>query len=151
MIEEINKQLEKCPETPFDRFDLKIDLRKSGAALREELVKFSDIYGRITQLAANALLMYKKAKNRFETIEAMAWDKISESNAKVSEKKKIVKNIPVIFEGKDTTINEEEGNLIIYEYLKKRGESKVNEISDLMDMARSMLSWDKNEISSHMN
>lgn len=155
MLDDINKQIEDCPETPFDQFDLKIDLRKSGAALREELVKFSNLYGRISQLASNALLLYKKAENRLEKVESLAWEKIThhpiKREMKVSEKKKFVKTIPIISDGEETTLNEEEEKLIIFEYLNNRGKDKVKEISSLLDIGRTLLSWDKNEMSQNMN
>lgn len=145
MIEKINEQVKKCPSTVFDSFDLKTDLRKSGAGLREALVNLTNLYGTISQLASNALLLYKKAEARRDKIESLAWDKVPAG--KVTQQKIAVRTVKVMVDGKETTLNEEDELLVVYEYINNRGKDKMKEISTLLDVGRTLLSWDKNEMS----
>mgnify|MGYP001559788685 CR=1 FL=1 len=146
---DINKELENCPETIFDSFNLRFDLRRSGNGLREDLITMSNLYGRINKLATNAVLLYEQAKIRRDKIEGLAWEAVygQYPNAKVTQQKKIVNSIKVVFEGQETSLNSEEDMLSIYEYVCNRGKDKTREISVLLDVGRSLLSWDKGELS----
>jgi len=143
-LEEVNKKLLDCPKTVFDDIDLKIDLKKIGGALRDELAQLTNLYGRINQLASNAILLKEEAEKRLEKIEAVAWSSLDQS-IKVTDKKKIVKDVKVKIDEEITTINEQECSLVLYSYVAQRGRDKVKEISAILDVGRTLLSWDKEE------
>ena len=143
-LNEINKEIQKCPETIFDTFDLTIDLRNSGGSLRDDIVKLSNLYGRINQLASNALFLYERAKIRKEKVESIAWSKVNKEQ-KITAQKMLVKKIPVEIDMQVTTLNDEENRVSLYFYIYNRGKDKVKEISTILDVGRTLLSWDKIE------
>jgi len=147
MIEEINKEIQRCPETIFDTFDLTINLKMSGAALREELIKLANLYGRINQLSSNAIFKLEQSRNRLGTVISIAWAKYGEEfpSVKPNTKKILVKEYEVIVDGNPTSINKEEANVLVYEYISQRGKDKAKEISSILDVGRTLLSWDKAE------
>jgi hypothetical protein len=151
-MKEINEELAHCPETIFDEYDLHFDARSSGNALREELVRIANLYGNINKLATNALLLYEQAKIKREKVEVLAWEAIYERNptAKISQQKIFVKTIPVYIDGRETCLNDEEDKLSLYEYVYNRGKDKTREIASLLDIGRTLLSWDKTELTQNL-
>jgi len=148
MLAEVNKNVEKCPDTIFDTFDLSIDRRKFGAALRDTLVDLANQYGRINQLAANSKFKHGQAKKKLEEVTALAWAKFRpDKDMKVTEKKIRVKEFEVMYNGEKTSIDEEEKNVLIYEYMEQRGKNKMEEMSTILDVGRTLMSWDKQEYS----
>lgn len=143
-IEEVNKSIEKCPETVFDSFRVSIDLKSVGGALRDKLVELSNLYGRINQLSTNALFLYEKASNRRDRVEAIAWSLVPKE-MKVTQQRIAVKSVSVEIDGEKTSLNEEEERVNLYSYLSNRGKDKVKEISTVLDIGRTLLSWDKTE------
>lgn len=144
MVDKINKEIQNMPETIFDQYDIKIDTRKSGAALRSDLADLVNLYGTISTMASKASLAYGKAEARRDKVESMAWSKVS-PDLKVSQQKMLVRDIPVQIDGEETNLAIENENLVYYEYVSNCGKHKVKEISTLLDMGRSLLSWDKQE------
>jgi hypothetical protein len=143
-IKEVNKEVQKYPETIFDTFDLSIDLRNTGSALREDLVNLSNLYGRINQLATNALFLYEQAKNKRDRIESIAWERVDKSE-KITKQKILIRTVDIFVDGEKTSLNEEEERVNMYFYIHSRGKDKVKEISAILDVARTLLSWDKLE------
>jgi len=145
-VKDIEKEIQDCPKTIFDTFEIKLDLKKSGNALREDLITFFNLYSRVNELANNALYYYNRQKNILEKVTALAWNSVS-STDKVTKQKAIVKDIKVKYSGAETTINHEELKLLEYEYIYNRGRDKVREVSTVLDLGRTLLSWDKMEVS----
>ena len=123
---------------------MSIDSGLVGHGLREKLVELSNIYGRINQLATNAYFMYEKAKNRVDKVTSEAWSNV-DSSLKISDKKILIKTIIITIDDERTTLGEEIDKMNIYNYIYSRGKDKVKEISTLLDVGRTLLSWDKSE------
>jgi len=147
MINKINEEIKNCIVTIFDDFDLSIDLRKSGNGLKEDIITLSNLYGRINKLSSHANFLYNEAKNKRDTVESLAWEKVPK-DSKITMQKVLVKNIAVEIDGEKTTLNDEEHKVNLYSYFANRGKDKVKEISAMIDLGRSLLSWDKTERSS---
>ncbi len=143
-IEKINKEIKDCPETIFDEFDLSINTKLLGFALRERIVELSNLYSRISYLFNNALLLWEKAKIRRDRVEAIAWSSVDKS-LKVSDKKIAAKSLSVVIDGERTTLIAENERVAIYGYIHNKGKNKMQEMSSKLDIARSLLSWDKTE------
>ena len=143
-LKNVDDEIKNCPETIFDTFDLSIDSGLVGHGLREKLVELSNIYGRINQLATNAYFMYEKAKNRVDKVTSEAWSNV-DSSLKISDKKILIKTMMVTVDDEKTTLGEEIDKMNIYNYIYTRGKDKVKEISALLDVGRTLLSWDKSE------
>lgn len=148
MIEKINRELvENSFDTIFDTFKLEIDARAVGHGLREQLVDLVNLYGRINKLATNALFAYQRAKNRYERAESLAYDKVWSvySSEKTTKQKILLRTIPIVIDGEETCLNDEEDRVNKYEFVYNRGKDKAREISALIEVGRSVLSWDKQE------
>lgn len=143
-IEEIDKDVSNCPKTVFDKYSIQIDLRKRGDSLREEIIKLVNVFGTINELASNALLLYEQAETRKEDVTSLAWSSLP-SGMKVTQQRIQVKVIEVDFNGEKTTINDEIRRVALYKYISNRGKDKVKEIEKILDVGRSLLSWDKQE------
>ena len=143
-LERIEKELHDAPKTIFDTIKLSINGKHVGAALREDLVTLSNLYGRISQLATNSVLLLERANNRYEIVEALAWGNV-DPQLKITQKKKAVRTVVVKIDGEETTLSNEESRLKIYEHVANRGKDKIKEISALLDVGRTLLSWDKQE------
>jgi hypothetical protein len=143
-MKDINKEVLNCPETVFDSFDLRIDTKFTGHALRDRMVELTNLYGRINQLASNALLLYQQAQKRREVVETRAWNEVSKE-LKVTQQKIAVRTLKITIDDRETTLNDEDTNLILYEYVYNRAKDKSREISAVLDVGRTILSWDKTE------
>jgi len=143
-LKEVDEEIKNTPETVFDTFKMELNSSHVGGALREQLVELSNLFGRISQLAANASLLYERAKNRRDKVEALAWNKI-DKEIKIAMQKILIKTIPVDIDGIMTTLNDEDARVLLYEYIYSRGRDKVKEISTILDVGRTLLSWDKQE------
>lgn len=143
-LNNINKEIQECPETIFDTFDLYLDTNKRGHALRDDLAKLSNLYGRINELATNAILLLEQAKVFRDKIESIAWN-TTPPVMKSTEKKLYIRTLEIQHEDQITTLNDENAKVKIYEYIAMRGKDKVKEISTLLDIGRTLLSWDKTE------
>jgi len=144
LLQKANKEVQNCPETIFDTFTLYLDTNKRGHALRDDLSKLSNLYGRINELATNAILILEQAKVFRDKIESIAWEQAPDS-MKSTEKKLYIRTIHVDIDGEITTLNDEISKVKTYEYIAARGKDKVKEISTLLDIGRTLLSWDKME------
>jgi hypothetical protein len=56
----------------------------------------------------------------------------------------------VYIDGRETCLNDEEDNLSLYEYVYNRGKDKTREIASLLDIGRTLLSWDKTELTQNL-
>lgn len=145
---DIEEQIKNAPETIFDReFTLQIDQDTGGRALRDDLAKAYNMYGRLNRLTAQASILYEEAKNQRDEIESLAWSIVNRESAKfsVTAKKKLVSTTVVEYDGKDTTLAIENAKVLKYQFYRDRGKAKVKEMSDLLDLGRSLLSWDRTE------
>lgn len=149
-LELVNREVNSCPDTVFDQFDLSIDLKNSGGQLRDELVKLTNLCGNINKLASNAAFLYEKAKTRCDQAEILAWEVVSSDEEykkmKITAQRKLIQTIIIEIDGEKTTLMNENDKLNIYLYLYNRGKDKVKEIGSILDVGRTLLSWDKNEI-----
>lgn len=143
-LEEADAKIQDCPKTIFDKFDLTIDFRSVGGALRGELVTLTNLYGRINQLTSNSYLCYEQAKNRKDVVSALAWEKVDRKQS-VTAQKILVRAIVVKIDKEETTLAKEEERVNLFAYVYSRGKDKTKEISTLLDMGRTFLSWDKTE------
>ena len=147
----LNKDFEDLPETIFDKeFNLNIDLTSAGHAIRDDLAKAYNTYGRLNSMAAYASYLLDLAVSRKKEVEALAWVALSGTRGfsvmKVAQRKIEVKKISIEIEGEKTTILREQERVTKYKYFNERGKYKVKEMSSLLDLGRSMLSWDKTEL-----
>ena len=148
MLDKINKEVMNCQETVFDQFDLDIDERHVGHALREDLSRLVNQFGRINQLASNALLLFKQAEIKRDEVESLAWVSVPK-DVKVTMQRKLLKTQKVEYNGESTTLNEAEKELSVYEYIYNRGKDKQKEIATMISVGQSLLSWDRNESSKY--
>jgi len=149
-LELVNKQVNSCPETVFDDFDLSIDLKNSGGQLRDELARLTSLCGNINKLASNAAFLFEQAKARCDQAEILAWETLTSHPEykvlKITAQKKLVQSLVIEIEGEKTTLVNEKDRLNIYMYLYNRGKDKVKEVASILDVGRTLLSWDKNEV-----
>lgn len=146
--EEVNKNLESCPNTIFDSFRIEVDLRKRGDALREEIINLTNMFGRINELASNAVLLCEQSEIRREDVIALAWGSIP-PGMKTTQARIFVKTVIIEYGSEKTCINDEDRRVSIYKYISNRGKDKVREIEKVLDVGRSLLSWDKQEHSNY--
>lgn len=145
----INELLESLPKTPFDDYDLKIPTNSTGNVLRERLLAILGVENEIRSKATRAKLLYRRALNRLERVKALAWDKlgVESPGIKATQGRIKVNTVQVVIDGETTTIHDEEERVNMYEYISERGRDKLEEVKDMLDVGRSALSWDKNELS----
>lgn len=143
-IEEISKEIEECPETIFDEYELTINSKLLGFALRERIVELSNLYGRISFLFNSALLLWEKAKIRRDKVESIAWARVDRT-LKITDKKIAMRELSVMIDGEKTTLNSENERVAIYGFIHHKGKNKMQEMGVVLDIARSLLSWDKTE------
>ena len=82
----------------------------------------------------------------------MAWKAIyaKSEKLKVAAQKGLVLIEEIEFNGGKTTLIQEEEQLLLYEYLADRAQDKKKEIVALLDLGRSILSWDRTELEKMM-
>ena len=150
MIKKANEAIENVPETVFDKFKIRINLKSVGRGLRDDLADIFNQYGRINEIASNALFNYERAKIRKDKVYAQAYTIVNSDPAnikmKVDEKKSLIKIVKVNIDGESTTLVDEENRVALYNFLYNRGRDKIREISCMLDLGRTILSFDKSEL-----
>ena len=161
-----DEKFDKLPVTIFDKeFPLNIDLQSAGHAIREDMIiakgkklfitngmiaDFIVLYGRLNNMAAYSSYLLDEAEARKEAVEALAWAELEKlesiKSLSVSQKKIRVRDIEIEYEGEKTNIIKEQKRVAKYKYLDNRGKFKIREMMALLDLGRSMLSWDKTEL-----
>lgn len=150
MLKEVNDVIKNVPETVFDEFKIRINLKSVGRGMRDDLADIFNQYGRINELASSSLFNYEKAKIRKDRVYAIAYKTVnsdpSNFKLKVDEKKSLVKVTTVNIDGESTTLVDEENRVALYCFLYNRGRDKIREISTMLDLGRTILSFDKSEV-----
>jgi len=144
-IKEANAKVEQCPSTVFDTFNLQDYMKGVGGGLRDDLVKMTALYSRISQLANNATRLYEEAQDRCNEVEAMAWSKL-DKDLKATQQKIAVRLVSVEYEDEITNLVQEDKRVSLFSFINSRGKAKMAELSSLLDVGRTLLSWDKQEV-----
>jgi len=151
---QIESELKDGIKTIFDsdEFDFSIDLSNAGHAIRDDLARSYNLYGRLNTLAAKANFMYKQQELKRDKVGALAWKAIyaKSEKLKVAVQKGLMLIEEIEFNGGKTTLIQEEEQLLLYEYLADRAQDKRKEIVALLDLGRSILSWDRTELEKMM-
>jgi hypothetical protein len=148
-ISDIDKNVVNGPETVFDSYDISLNSKHNGHALKEDLVRISNAYSTLSRLASHAIMLYEQAKIRRDRVESLAWDIVwrDRQDLKSTQQKVVVRSIPVSIDGETTTITDEERRVNMYSYVCNRGKDTVRIASTNLDVGRTLLSWDKTEAS----
>ena len=141
--------LSKYPKTQIDDFDLKINPNMRGDALRRRLGEIMANYETICAYNDHALYLLKKAEYDIGEVEALAWGSVDRT-LKVNDQRKEVRRIIVDYQGSRVTILDMERKLVSVEYIANRGKSKLNEAAKVLDLGRTLLSFDKQELGRQM-
>ena len=144
----ISELIDKTPNTPFDEYKISIPTNATGNILREKLLNILGMENEIRTKATKAKLLYRRAVNRQDKVKVLAWQKLEKDfpGMKLTKGRVHVNNIEVEIDGETTTIHQEEERVAMFEYVVERGQDKISEIKDLLDVGRSALSWDKSEL-----
>jgi len=151
-MEDINKTIKELSDTIFDKeeFNFNIDLSNAGHAIRDDLARVYNAYGTLNGLVSRIDFLYEQAKIKRDKVEVLAWDSIfkdsEKSKLKSTTQKIIVINEVVKVEGKETTLLLEDDTVNQYRYFLNRGKDKLKELTALLDIGRSILSWDRAEL-----
>jgi len=149
---QIESEITQEIKTIFDseEFDFSVDLNNAGHAIRDDLAKVYNVYARLNQLATKAKFMYKQQELKTDKVESLAWNQIykdpEKNKMKVSTQKIIVLTEVIEIDGEKTSLIKESEKLLLYEYVANRARDKKDEIIALLDLGRSILSWDKAEL-----
>lgn len=149
-LKQANECVKDVQETVFDEFKLALNTKTVGRGLRTDLTEIFNKYGRINELTSSALFHLEKAKSRLDKVKAIAYKKVYSDPAnkalKVEDRKNLVKVTVVEIDGTSTTPNDEEERVSVYNFLYNRGRDKQKEIAALLDLGRTILSFDKTEL-----
>lgn len=148
ILDRLNIEISKPLETVFDKFQIKINRKSVGKGFRDDLGEVFNSYGRINELASKSLLHAERAKARRDRVYAMASDIVNADPRKMTAetKRNLIKITKVIVDGESTSFIEEEEKYILYSYVSNRGKNKQVELATMIDLGRSILSFDKSEI-----
>jgi hypothetical protein len=147
----VNELLIRPFRTPFDDFDLSTQ-GLVGASLRTRLDAIQSEFGRLNELASIASYQEEIAETRMETAQEMAFAIVNQECAgervSVAVKQSLGVNKEVLLPGdsEKTTPYKENMKHIAIKYVAKRGKDKINELTRALDLGRSLLSWDKEEL-----
>lgn len=155
MQEEIKKELDAVEDTIFDdeKLNVTIDPGLIGGALRDRIAEIQNIQSRINSLSSKALFLQNKYTLRVEEAEDLATNSVSQdpekSKAKAALKRYYIDNESVKLRDdlEETTLLLEKYKLAMYNYVSTRAKEKVKETNAAIDLGRSLLSWDKEEMS----
>jgi hypothetical protein len=140
--------------TPFDEVTFFIDPKEHGGAIRNKLLEFENEMGRIVEMATIASYRADMAKSRWEfacdhALEVVESTYAGDRKFTSIRKEALSRNTQVKIPGDSdpTTPYLEEQKYLSYKYVADRGKDKVRELNSSIDLGRSVLSWDKEEIS----
>lgn len=143
---------EKPFPTPFDNMDFKIDATDKGGYIRDKLLEFENRFGEVTELSTIAGYKAEVAKARWDMALDIAMLQVDEDckekRVSVSMKKSMARTKEVTIPGdtEKTTPYKEEHKYYAFSYIAQRGKDKVRELNNMLDLGRSVLSWDKQEL-----
>lgn len=150
LLKKVNEEIQKTPRTVFDDFSIRINRKSVGKGLRDDLGEEFNSFGRINELASYAEFKAKQAKAKKDKVLSVALDRIEMQNAgkrmSIEAKKNAARILEVRIDGETTSVIEQEIQCALYEYIASRGKDKIREMSSMLDLGRSMLSFDKSEI-----
>jgi len=141
-------------KTPFDSMDFHIDIKQKGGAVRDRLLEFENELGRVAELATLAAHRCGLAEARHD----LAWDLARVKVAKATFgdkgftaiiKESMARTTSILLPGQseETTPQQEIKRLLAYKYVERKGKDKVKELNSAIDLGRSVLSFDKEELS----
>ena len=138
-------------KTPFDELDF--SLTGSGSQVRDRLLSLHSDWGRISEMAGVAAHRMDLAEGRLDMASELAVAEIAEKHAgdrtyTAARKSAMAKNWKVLLPGdkEKTTPYEEEVKYYSYKYIAQRGKDRLKELGSIIDLGRSVLSWDKQEL-----
>lgn len=144
--------LEKPFKTPFDDISFYIDVASKGGYIRDRLLEFENRFGEVIELATIAAHKADIAKSRWETALDIAMLEVDgECEGKrvsVEMKKSMARTREITIPGdtNKTTPYKEERRYFAFNYVAQRGKDKVKELNNVLDLGRSVLSWDRQEL-----
>lgn len=140
-------------KTPFDEIDLSFSPSLRGGPLRDRLLELQNLFGRVSEMSAIASKRLDESEARYKLSCYIALSAISEMHSgdrsyTAARKEAMVKNWDVLIPGdkEKTTPYSEEMKYFSYKYMAQRGKDKIKELSSAIDLGRSVLSWDKQEV-----
>jgi hypothetical protein len=141
-------------KTPFDGMTFYIDPKDHGGAIRDTLIAFENELGRVVEMATVASYRADMSKAKWQFVANKALEVVetlySGDRKYTSIRKEALANtvdVTVPGDTDSTTPYIEEQRYLAYKYVADRGKDKVREINSAIDLGRSVLSWDKEEIS----
>jgi hypothetical protein len=140
-------------KTPFDEIDLSLPLGVTGGYIRDRLIDLGNEYGRISEMASISAYRMETAESRMELAENIAMAEIADKHAgdrayTAARKTAMARQWEVLIPGdkEKTTPYKEEIKYFAYKYIAQRGKDRVRELNNILDLGRSILSWDKQEV-----
>jgi len=148
----VSELLEKPFKTPFDEMSFYIDVASKGGHVRDKLLEFENRFGEVIELATIAAHKADIAKTRWETALDLAMLEVDEDckgqRVSIAMKKSMAGSREITIPGDDekTTPYKEERKYHAFSYVAQRGKDKVKELNNVLDLGRSVLSWDRQEL-----
>lgn len=146
--------LDKPFPTPFDDMSFHLDVASKGGYIRDKLLEFENRFGEVSELATIAAHRADIAKAKLQAVMDLALIKIEEEcqgrKVSIAMKQAMAKHKEVIIPGDTEAITpyKMERTYIGLSYIAQRGKDKVREVNNVIELGRSILSWDRMEISS---
>jgi hypothetical protein len=144
--------VETVKKTIFDKdtYNARLDESMVGEALRTRLIEISQIYDNVSRMANHYSLLVDISEARKRVVRSLAQavlktqEDYKKSNAE--DKKILLDTCEVEIDGEKTCLVDEDRKIAILNYMASRGRDKVKEISTVLDLGRTLLSWDKGAI-----
>ena len=143
-MENAIKSIKKIKETPFDKFDVTLDRGAIGGLLRDRLAELTNMQSSISTKVSWFIHLEKCSEARKKQAKALAL-KVAKGSSAV-ERTFAAESMEVEIEGKKTSFFNELYNETVYGYYALVGKYKLKELENNLDIGRSLLSWDRNEI-----
>lgn len=140
-------------KTPFDDLDFSFMIGPTGGPVRDRLLELINQWGRVSEMATIATKRMNESEIKYKLAVNIAMAEISEAHSgdrsyTAIRKEAMVKNWEILLPGdsEKTTPYKEEMKYISYQYIAQRGKDRVKELASAIDLGRSVLSWDKQEV-----
>lgn len=140
-------------KTPFDILDFSFNVGQTGGPIRDRLLEIQNQFGSVSEMSTIAAKRVDIAEARQDMASRLAIAEISEKfsgdrSYTAERKKAMASNWEVLLPGdsEKTTPYQEEVKYISYKYVAQRGKDRMKELSSAIDLGRSVLSWDKQEV-----
>lgn len=143
-MENAIKSIKKIKKTPFDDFNITLDRSAIGGLLRDRLAELTNMQSSIATKVSWYIHLEKCSEARKKQARAIALKTAKGSSA--VERTIFAEEMEVEIENKKTSFFNELYNEIVYGYYAIVGKYKLKELENNLDIGRSLLSWDRNEL-----